>query len=353
MAPPQKKVKSKFGAIQKRVGPEIDLLREQIAAVAAGSGKVLVGPFTSEVGFELLYWIPFLRWAVREFPQLRGRLLVVSRGGVASWYAGLDADYLDLFDLSSVDELVARRVSLKQPELTLYEREVVERARVRTSSAALELLHPSILFSFYARAIKADSLAFARAIAVQDDDALEGLAALFEPISTGAIPQNELELPEDYLAVRFYFRPSFPDTPENRRFAAGVVESIARQSTVVLLNNDLEIDDHRDLDHPAGGRVVRVGHLAGPGENLRLQTEVIAGARAFVGTYGGLAYLAPLLGVPSIAFTSHAEHVHSWHLDLAQRVFDHPGYGRLVMLRPDDLDLIGLIRTPVLQGAFA
>ena len=46
-------------------------LREQIAPLASGQDTVVVGPFTGEVGFELLYWIPMLRWVVREFPELR------------------------------------------------------------------------------------------------------------------------------------------------------------------------------------------------------------------------------------------------------------------------------------------
>ena len=59
---------------------------------------VLAGPWLGEVGFELLYWIPFLRWAVSEFPGLRRQLVIQSRGGVASWYEGLATRYVDLFD---------------------------------------------------------------------------------------------------------------------------------------------------------------------------------------------------------------------------------------------------------------
>ena len=40
-----------------------------------------------------------------------------------------------------------------------------------------------------------------------------------------------------------------------------------------------------------------------------MQTAVIAGARAFVGTYGGYAYLAPFCNVPAIAFYSDARRV--------------------------------------------
>jgi ADP-heptose:LPS heptosyltransferase len=38
-----------------------------------------------------------------------------------------------------------------------------------------------------------------------------------------------------------------------------------------------------------------------PKTNLDLQTRVIAGARLFLGTCGGLAWLAPLMGVETLA----------------------------------------------------
>ena len=98
--------------------------------------------------------------------------------------------------------------------------------------------------------------------------------------------------------MRFYFRPSFPDTPENQRFAAHVIRSLSQEIPVVLLNTGLRLDDHEDLDVP-GKNVYRVDELMRLEQNLEIQTEIISHAQAFVGTYGGLAYLGPFYGVPS------------------------------------------------------
>ena len=66
--------------------------------------SVLIGPWTGEVGFELLYWIPFLEWVRARWQLSPERELIVSRGGVASWY-GRSADrYVDIFALFSADE---------------------------------------------------------------------------------------------------------------------------------------------------------------------------------------------------------------------------------------------------------
>src|SRR5205085_757963 len=35
---------------------------DRMARIAAGQQPILVGPWTGEVGFELIYWAPFVRW---------------------------------------------------------------------------------------------------------------------------------------------------------------------------------------------------------------------------------------------------------------------------------------------------
>ena len=79
-------------------------MRRELARLAKVPGPILVGPWLSEVGFELLYWVPFLKWAVAEFALDPSRLIAVSRGGVSSWYQGIADNYVDLFDLFSIDE---------------------------------------------------------------------------------------------------------------------------------------------------------------------------------------------------------------------------------------------------------
>jgi hypothetical protein len=78
-----------------------------------------------------------------------------------------------------------------------------------------------------------------------------------------------------------------------------------------------------------------------PERNLAVQTAVLARARAFVGTYGGYSYLAPLCGVPSLAFFSERT-FKAHHLHVAQRVFDRLGGPSLVPLNVTDLSLVRL-----------
>lgn len=330
--------------VEQALEPYVRGVREQIAPLTRGDKLLLVGPFDGEVGFELLYWVPLVRWIVREFPELEGRLVVVSRGGVQRWYTGIGARYIDIFSLASPDEVLRRRVSSKQQMVSDFDRDIYARARDRLGLDATNELHPSLLFAIYYRLLKVDRYAFARSVRRTERGA-SGLLAEYSPMDRVPLGPLEAELPDEYVAVRFYSRPSFPDCNETRAFARSVVVSLARHTNVVLLNNGMELDDH--ADHLEGfalpERVHSIDHLMTPETNLDVQTAAIGRSRAFVGTYGGLSYLAPYLGVPSVGFSTLPEYTFHGHLNLAERVFDGPRWGRLRALEPADVELLGAL----------
>ena len=66
-----------------------------------------------------------------------------------------------------------------------------------------------------------------------------------------------------------------------------------------------QFDDHEDMPKINRKRLHTVDHLMTPETNLDVQTRIITAADAFVGTYGGFSYLAPLCGTDTLAFYSH------------------------------------------------
>lgn len=281
---------------------------------------IIVGPWTGEVGFELLYWIPFLQWVRETFPFEAGRLIAVSRGGVRAWYGNVTSEYEDILARITPDEFrAATEDRKKQQRVRVFDRVVVKGVMRARGIRHAHVLHPTLMYALFNAFWRYD----ATVRRVQEFSRFKALPPIDAALA------GEVSLPERFIAVRFYFSDCFPDTPENRWFAASVVDGLAARTDVVLLNNHLVIDDHRDYVPAHASRVHVLSPHMRPETNLAIQTAAISRASGFVGTYGGYSYLAPLYGVSSIAFYSRASFKRH-HLELAHRAFQRMGGARLM-----------------------
>ncbi|HVZ20756.1 MAG TPA: hypothetical protein VG871_06825 [Vicinamibacterales bacterium] len=306
-------------------------LRRELERVASGRTPILVGPWTGEVGFELLYWIPFVRWTCAEFGIDPRRLVVVSRGGVASWYGVPAEQYVDIFSLIDPERFrtaTAAGVSLKQRERGPLDDEIVDTVIRQHGLDPEHVLHPRMMFRAF-RNFWEDEVGYERI------DEFTKHALLVPPGGSGPVG-----LPSEYVVVRFYFRRSFPDTPANRAFAESVVLRLAQTTPVVVLASGVRVDDHSDWKLAMDANRIVVADTGPAHRNLEVQSAIISRARAFVGTYGGFAYLAPLYGVPSVAFYSRRAFRRN-HLYVAHRVFEEIGAATLTEMHVSQADLIG------------
>lgn len=319
----------------------------QLEELLSGQQTIVVGPWISEVGFEVLYWIPFLRWVQDTFSLDPARVVVVSRGGTGSWYKGLGHRYVDILEHLTVAELHeltearwADAGGQKQSRMSRYEELILRRLNpVRGLDGTHVVLHPALVY----QAFRAYWLA---------RDPIESVLtrtrfARFTPPPPEVL---ETELPDGaFAAVKFYFRPSFPDTAENRRFVSELVRTLADRMPVVLLNTGLQIDDHPEYDPGLAGAVQRGAARANGADNLAVQSAILARAAVFVGTYGGLGYLASALGVPAVTFWSHPESVKPEHLRVGKVVGDLLG-APLSGLDTGDAEVLGWL-TPLTARA--
>ena len=102
-----------------------------------------------------------------------------------------------------------------------------------------------------------------------------------------------------------------------------------------MLSAGAQLDDHNDALVASGSRVHAIH--ADVRDNLAAQSAVVAGARGFIGTYGGFSYLAPLYGVDSLSFFSERNKLVPFHLEHAQRVYGStPGGGRFLAVDTAD-----------------
>jgi hypothetical protein len=300
----------------------------RMEALLRDDRPIIVGPWTGEVGFELLYWVPFVRRTIARYGIDPSRLTVVSRGGVRSWYGPLAPRYVDLFSMYSTAEFrAATEAAKKQRRVGAFDAQIVTRVRETHGLQQAELLHPGMMYRLFQPFWR--ELATAARVEAHSE---------YARLSGG--PLDLSDLPDNYIAARFYFSDCFPDTPANRAFVTSMIDAISVHTPVVLLNAPFAVDDHRDVAS-AGARLITVADRMTPETNLAVQTAVIARARAFVGTYGGYSYLAPFLGVSALAFYS-GRTFKSHHLHLAQRVFDRLGGAGVLALDVADLPLVQL-----------
>ncbi len=295
-----------------------DRVVARLRQIARGDAPILVGPWTGEVGFELLYWAPFVRRVIERFDIDPGRVTVLSRGGTASWYGMEGVRYLDILDLCTPEEFRLRtRKERKQRTVRVFDRMLIRRARQHLAVRA-SLFHPAMMYAL-----------FEPYWVVKAPQGWVDEFTTFEGVVPPVVPG--LQLPQTYVAARFYFSKCFPETPENRAHVRLLIERLAAQTDVVLLGSGVQLDEHREAVSQRPDRVHTVDDVLRPETNLAVQTAVIGGAQAFVGTYGGFSYLAPLCGVNAVAVYSRRNY-YRHHLDLAQHVFRSIGGGSLTVV---------------------
>lgn len=326
---------------------EIAAAKGMLAKIARGDRMVVVGPWLSEIGFELLYWIPFLNWVQTSRPIDPARLVIVSRGGAWPWYRGLSDRYFDILDWYTPDEFRLRneeRVAalgrgLKHWSISDFDRGIIERTKQALGVSEVDLLHPSAMYHLYSP--------YWRKRATIRQLEKHSRYQVFPALDPGGIGK---ELPDEYIAVKFYFSNAFPDTPANREFIAQLLAELSARIDIVLLSTGLHLDDHWDYTATAAGRIHTIEDRIVPSRNLEIQTRVIAGARAFVGTYGGFSYLAPFYGVDSIAIYSDPESFLPHHVDIARRAFTGTGTGAFLCLDRRDIEVLRLVLSGVVAA---
>jgi hypothetical protein len=320
-------------------------LKAYLRRLSLDDKPILVGPWRSEVGFEALYQIPFLRWVVKQGIEA-SRLYPVTRGGASVLYQGIrfDDGAIDLYSLRTVREVAQENIydSLKtklqkQTRCTRWDKAVLRDAatRVLGKDARYHILHPAWMY-WALDPFWSEDRGLKYLLSMTDYTPLpkpEAPSLLSGPFTTptGQIwaadelpPWCKHGLPERYVAVKFYRRePTFPIQHDTAAFVQHVVSLIAQQTNVVLLNSGHAGDDHADLT--LSGPNIHTLPKVPPEQNLALQAAVLGKATAFVGTYGGVAQLALRMGVPSVSFWTQFGGTACAHLSLSNFLSQRTG----------------------------
>ena len=330
--------------VREQLGHRTDELRvtRAIAAVARGRAPIIAGPWLGEVGYETLYWIPFLRWFEDVFRIDPQRVIVLSRGGVDQWYSGLGGRYVELFDFFTVEEFAARHPTRcseteggdqKQFSFGAFDREILSRVQRHLGCSEMQVFHPALLFRLFKQLW----------LGKRSIDYL-WQHTRFERHPPP--PPAALDLPGEYVAAKFYSGTALPASDDTRRALRTLVSRVAERRTVVVLDAGIAVDGHQDYEFDGLPNVRTLRGVLAPRVNLGVQTQVIAHARQFIGACGSLAWLAPMLGVPTVAVFADDRQL-TPHLLVAGHMYRAVGAARFAPLDLQAVDRLHLLDGPL------
>ena len=329
---------------------EADAIDREIAALAATTRPIVAGPWLAEVGYEVLYWIPFLRWFQDAFGIPADRLVVVSRGGMESMYRDFAARYVDIFDVMTPQQLAARNErrrsegeggGQKQSATSDLDEELIAAVRSKLGLGDVAVCHPSLMFRLFRNVWHGNlpfDLLWRRTRHVADARS----RTRGRPERSGpAVRSLPPEIPEDFIAAKIYAGPALSTHETTREAVRAVVAQAATIAPVVLLEADLGIDEHRDFDLDGIPNVLSARALMSPRTNLDVQLALIARSRFFLSTCGGLAWQAPFMGVPTVAVYD-GDHLLAPHLFVTRHAGALTGAAEFTPIDLRGLSRIGL-----------
>jgi hypothetical protein len=251
------------------IGTSLSLrpVKTALEEIQNGTSMVFIGPWVDPIGLELLYWVPFVRWASATYGLRPERLAILSLRGLPRWYDDVAQRFLEVASLFSATELAEwqrRTVAQseqdpKQSVLSPFDAEVVERAARAFDVSEPQVLHPLLMFRTLRR--------------IHADNAHDRLSEIlrYEPRHTRRGAGRE-----PFVAVSGESSDWLPDTDENRSFLATLLADAANAGAVVNID----------------------------GLPLTEREDTLARADAFLGAYGDNAILAASCGTSATVYHS-------------------------------------------------
>lgn len=312
---------------------QIAYLAEDSVAQAWRSDQPLVfGPFFSDVDFELLCWRPFIAWMRQRFGPRTSQIVAVSRGRVNHWYAGLVSEYIDVCDLLPFERFQTRNQerirdtgSKKQTVISDLDRELLDAVGRRLGTAETTVVHPSVLYRVF--------LKIWRGVVPTTWLGQHAHYECFQGLPDGRSSADP------YVVAGFWFNASFGDKSRNRSVVNDLLVQLSRRIPVVVLER---AGFPRVDGSLADGGQIRMVAVDQTERECSELAAVIAGASAFIGTFGGPSLMAPFYNVPTSLVTGEDVGLRSLHVGLAREVARAMPNVRFDFTEMRDLDLTRL-----------
>ena len=279
--------------------------------------RIVIGPWTAELGSEVLYWIPFLRAALRDITA-NTEIVVLSRGGSGYWYPATHTN-VDLFQMfhesywssDLFPRLQAEGLAMKQTRKSALD------LFIRDQYDGGLWIHPEVLFSVIKPFLSGNKEAewVIRFLKFAKSKSELPMQANSRDLDVWSKTINAL--PPRFVAVRGYARPSITRDQVTQTLRK-VLTTEFKDLPIVDLSMGFSVDDHMEVAYDSASTKPLLGvpaHL-----NLNMQQAIIERAEALVSSYGGTAYLGLMAGVPTHALVGDPR-MYVWrHLDVARHL---------------------------------
>ena len=251
---------------------------------------VLFGPWTSEIGFELLYWIPYLK---KNFPLKDKKIIIISRGGVDKWYKFANYyKYFNLLDLVSNNEIKKhfdnRQLigGQKQFFIESLDKKIIEKVKEKLNIDSLKVIHPKEMYNFFKPYWNGIYTFGLRAVAEKEMKFKD-----FDKI--------DLQI-KNFVACKLYSS-SILNISKNKEYYSKkikvILNEILKKHNIIFLDfqidDDHEVINFNDLDTNENKFyfVKDIVKNIDIKNNLSIQSSLVQRSEFFLGTYGGFAYL--------------------------------------------------------------
>jgi len=302
---------------EKRFVKRLHAIEENLLEKLSSAEKIIVGPWFSELGHEVLYWIPLLNLLFKTADRSTSDIISISRSGAEVLYkpfSGTNINALNFYSQpdwhSMIDSVWIQLGGQKQSAFSFEENTIlgdvldVNKMSENIDSNNIFWMHPSIMFSMFRP--------FWR-----NNFSVESIQSLLDwPNYEYLLDQKEFV---DY-GMKFYSRPSFLMNEPNQNLVSDIIKHFATKDYKII-GNTVYSDDHDmfKLDGVISNRIIKIQNYE---RNLESQIILASNCKKFISTYGGLNYLPLLNGVESIGLYSNMQKLLPSHQLTAELLAD-------------------------------
>ena len=287
---------------------------EEIISQIAHADKVVIGPWFSELGHEILYWIPFANQLLFNAGKSKNAVGTISRSGADILYrsfSNTNVNALEYYSRNDWHEMInglwLELGGQKQSSFSFEDHDVMSRVQNKNpffcnlEGEKIFWLHPSTMFSMFRPFWRNDF----------------SIGTISWLLSWPDYRFSKSHEGPTEVGMKFYGRPSFPCNASNQDFVSKVLQDYSGRNVRIIGDSSYE-DDHPmfDLSSARPESLVQIGDYR---TNLVPQIEVCGKSATFLSTYGGLNYVPLLFGNKSIGVFSNVEKLLPSH----QIVADH------------------------------